>query len=37
MNESLTPEDRSVELLVSEVADEFLDRLGRGDRPDVDE
>jgi eukaryotic-like serine/threonine-protein kinase len=37
MNESVTHEDRSVELLVSQVADEFLERLGRGERPDVEE
>ena len=37
MNESLAPEDRSVELLVSEAANEFLERLGRGERPDAEE
>jgi serine/threonine protein kinase len=37
MNESLTHEHLSVELLMSEAANEFLDRLGRGERPDVEE
>jgi serine/threonine protein kinase len=37
MNELLTHENRSVELLLSEAANEFLDRLGRGERPDAEE
>jgi serine/threonine protein kinase len=37
MNESLMHENRSAELLVSEAANEFLERLGRGERPDIEE
>jgi serine/threonine protein kinase len=37
MNETFTQENQSAELLLSEAANEFLERLGRGERPDVEE
>jgi tetratricopeptide (TPR) repeat protein len=37
MNESAVVENHSVEALVSQVADEFVARLGRGESPDVEE
>jgi serine/threonine protein kinase len=37
MSELLTHENRSAELVVSEAANEFLERLGRGERPDAEE
>ena len=37
MNESLPPEAAGVESLVSRLSDEFLDRLDRGERPEVEE
>jgi serine/threonine protein kinase len=37
MNTSATAENLSVEALLAQVADEFVERLGRGERPDVEE
>src|SRR5206468_3795009 len=37
MNDSLPPEVAGAESLVSRLSDEFLDRLDRGERPEVEE
>jgi WD40 repeat protein/serine/threonine protein kinase len=37
MNEPVPAEELSLELLAAQLADEFTDRLGRGERPDVEE
>jgi serine/threonine protein kinase len=37
MSQPVVAENLSVESLVSQIADEFLERVGRGERPDVEE
>src|SRR5437667_3471434 len=37
MNEASAPENLSVESLMTVVADEFLERLNRGEQPDIEE
>jgi serine/threonine protein kinase/Flp pilus assembly protein TadD len=37
VSEALNTHDASAEALMGEIVDEFLDRLGRGERPDVEE